>query len=273
MFNAREPSSWDSSPKSEHNLPKAASCVTVEDSKGQWEAAMEYAVDRSGNVFHFARLDPREQGEYEILVDDPGADVLVEDKWDPAHNSRGRHVELREGSMLIVKTGTFLGRAGIRAKLKKAYKGRIVSLVRNGDFEVGIPGYAPRGWWFRHYSTGDPSYVYLSDESPAEGKHCMKLVRAVHKARAYSQSIKIAKPGRYVFRFKAKATCKGASINTSWSRQSLVVRVEPSEEWREYRVERDMTPHDACIHCLFDKAEGPNQVLWVDDMEFGRVAE
>ena len=32
-------------------------------------------------------------------------------------------------------------------------------------------------------------------------------------------------------------------------------------------------PHRACIHVLFDKAEGPDQTLWVDDVRFGYVAE
>ena len=175
--------------------------------------------------------------------------------------------------MLIIKPGTFLNPGSIKAKLKQSYKGSIVSLARNGDFEVGIPGYVPRGWWLRHYSKDDRSYAYWCTDDPAEGKACLKLFRDQHKIRAYSQRIKIAKPGRYAFRFKAKATCKGAAVNTSWSRQSIGIRVNPSDEWREYRAERDLTPHDACIHVIFDQAEGPGQTLWVDDLEFGRVVE
>ena len=35
----------------------------------------------------------------------------------------------------------------------------------------------------------------------------------------------------------------------------------------------DLLAGTACIHCIFDEADGPNQVLLVDDIEFGRVAE
>ena len=71
-----------------------------------------------------------------------------------------------------------------------------------------------------------------------------------------------------------KATCAGASTNTSWSRWSLGASVAASDEWRQYEVVReDVQPHRATIHVLFDKAEGPNQTLWVDDLQFGYVAE
>ena len=175
--------------------------------------------------------------------------------------------------MLIVRSRQVLQQGSIRATLAQSHRGKLVSLVRNGDFEQGVPGYVPVGWWLRHFSTGDPSYGYWSDENPARGERCLKLVRAKHKIRVYSQGFDIPRPGRYVFRFKAKATCKGAVLNTAWSPQALSVRIEPGDRWREYRVEGDMTPHRACIHCVFDHAEGENQVLWVDDLEFGRVAE
>ena len=273
-FTSAEPASFDNTPRTRHSLPATkAYPITIEDSRGTYDVNLEWVVDEWGRVFYFGRLDPREQGRYDIQVSSPTADILVEDKWDPAHNARGRNVELREGSMLIIKSAEFLNTGAIRAQLKESYKGRIVSLLRNGNFETGVPGYVPIGWWLRHYSTPDPSYAYWSTENPAEGKACLKLVRVKSKIRSYSQSVKIAKPGRYVFRFKAKATCKGASVNTSWSRQSISIRVDRSDEWKEYRAEREMTPHDACIHVLFDKAEGPNQTLWVDDMELGRVAE
>ena len=204
-----------------------------------------------------------------------GGSVRVEDAWDPVMGHSGRSVVLREGSTVYVglpDTEPRDGQLG-EAVLRESYRGRIINLARNGNFEVGIPGYAPRGWWLRHYSKDDRSYAYWSTDDPAEGQACLKLFRDRHKIRAYSQRIKIAKPGRYVFRFKAKATCKGAVVNTSWSRQSIGIRVDPSDEWKDYRAERDLTPHDACIHVIFDQAGGPGQTLWVDDLEFGRVVE
>ena len=137
--------------------------------------------------------------------------------------------------MLMVKTRGVLAKGQIRAKLNQSYEGEIVSLLRNGDFEVGIPGYPPTGWWVipgypaagwwapgyppatwwvrhPHFRTDDPSFAYWSNESPAEGDHCLKLVRADHEIRCYSQSIEVPKPGRYVVRCKAKATGKGATV-------------------------------------------------------------
>ena len=46
-----------------------------------------------------------------------------------------------------------------------------------------------------------------------------------------------------------------------------------SEGWRQYEVEGDLVPGGQCLHVLFDKAEGMDQVLWVDDIEFGRIAD
>ena len=274
LFRSRTCASADSTQPVKRAAASLSSVsLSVTDSHGSYTVPLECAADRWGRVFYFARLDPREQGRYEIAVGGPGAEVLVEDKWDPAQSTRGRRVVLREGSMLIVRSPRPLAAGSVRATLTESFKGRIVSLVRNGNFEDGVEGYVPIGWWYRHYSTGDPSYVYWSDDRPAEGSRCLKLVRVNHKARAYSQGIDITKPGRYVFRFKAKATCKGAVMNTSWSRHALTVHVEPSADWKEYRVEGNLPAHRACIHCIFDRAEGPNQVLWVDDMEFGRIAD
>jgi hypothetical protein len=47
-----------------------------------------------------------------------------------------------------------------------------------------------------------------------------------------------------------------------------------SDESQEYEVVReDIEPHRATIHVIFDRAEGPEQTLWVDDLQFGHIAE
>ena len=267
------PVSIDSEAKPMDPSRPAGVNLRVYDSAGTYDIKLEGAANAWGDLFYFVNLDPREPGKYEIGVANAAAEVFVEDKRDPERSSRGNVVEMREDGMLILKTSRALLAGAVQAKLCESYKGRILNLVRNGDFETGSEGFVPRGWWLRHYSTNDLSYGYWSDEKPARGKRCLKLFRNKSKIRVYSQWIEVTKPGRYVLRFKAKATCKGGIVNTSWSRQSLTVRVAQSDEWQEYRAERDMTPHMANIHVIFDQAEGPDQTLWVDDLEFGQVAE
>ena len=47
-----------------------------------------------------------------------------------------------------------------------------------------------------------------------------------------------------------------------------------SDEWRQYEMVReDVEPHHATIHVIFDKVTDPEQTLWVDDLQFGHIAE
>ncbi len=247
--------------------------LAISDSDGTHEVPLEVAADAYGHVFYFARLDPREQGRYEFDPEGQDAEILVEDRWDPEHSSRGTEAELRAGSMVIIRADGALPARKVAVRLKQSYRGQVVSLLRNGGFEVGIPEHPPIGWWVRHFRTMDPSFPHWSDEDPAEGAHCLKLVRATNKIRTYSQGIELRKAGRYILRCKAKATCAGGAVNTWGSAGSMSVSIEPSEEWKQYEVEGELGAGTACIHCIFDKAEGPNQVLWVDDIQFGRIAD
>ena len=266
--------SEESTPRHAAGRASASSVpLVLTDAAGPYRVPLEHAVDSWGSHFYFATLTPREPGMYRLAIPAPEAEVIVEDKWDPARSSRGENVELREQCLLILKSRKALTDVPLTGTMRESYRGRILNLVQNGNFEAGIPDFVPRGWWLRHFSTGDLSYGYWCEDGPAEGRACLKLVRERGKIRVYSRWIDVRKPGRYVFEFKAKATCRGAVLNTSWSSQAITVRVEPSTDWRQYRVERDLTPHTACIHCIFDEAEGPEQTLWVDDLKFGPVVE
>jgi len=245
--------------------------LRVSDSDGGYEVPLEGAADRWGNVFYFARIDPREPGRYRVEGGD-GAEVLVEDRWDPEHSGYGPEVELRPLSMVIVRSDGPLAAERVSAELTESYRGRIVSLVRNGGFEVGIPGHPPIGWWVRHFRSGDLSFPHWSDEDPAEGEHCLKLYRQRSKIRAYGQSFELPRAGRYVLRFKAKATCAGGSLNTNWG-NSLSASIQPGDTWRQYEVEGELQPGRQTFHVVFDRAEGEDQILWVDDIQFGLAPE
>jgi len=70
----------------------------------------------------------------------------------------------------------------------------------------------------------------------------------------------------------AKGTASHARIKVKGARGTAAsVAVEPSEEWREYRTELDVSPGYCIVSVVMSKGGEPDQILWVDDMEFGRV--
>ena len=50
------------------------------------------------------------------------------------------------------------------------------------------------------------------------------------------------------------------------------VDIEPGDRWRIYEKEIEMEPGYTEIRIRMEKGEEPDQVLWVDEMEFGPVA-
>ena len=45
--------------------------------------------------------------------------------------------------------------------------------------------------------------------------------------------------------------------------------MKPSEDWREYRTELDVRPGYCMVRIVSGAGGEADQVLWVDDMEFG----
>ena len=258
-------------PPSEVDPPPAV--FTIRDSGGTYTVPLERCSNDAGSLFDFGRLDPREPGRYTIVTEPAARELLVRDAWDPAQSSSTADALLREASSVIVRSHPGAPVTAVRAELRESLKGRIVNLLRNGDFEVGTPGYQPRGWWVRHFGNKDRSFPHWTDEDAASGEHCLKLVWESSRIRLYSQRIELRKPGRYVIRFKAKATGKGASVNAWDSAGGFSVPIEPSEDWREYRKDLDLRPGLVRLHCVFETADAPNQTAWFDDMEFGPIAE
>jgi hypothetical protein len=52
----------------------------------------------------------------------------------------------------------------------------------------------------------------------------------------------------------------------------LVVPIQPSEAWTGYRAELDVQPGYTTVSIAFDRGGEPDQILWMDDMEFGYIA-
>jgi len=245
----------------------------VQDSMGSISAPLERTANSVGEVFDFGGVSPREPGLYRFTAV-PEADVIrTRDPWDPEVSSHGPTYVLRKGSRLIVRSRGDRPVRELRAELLESHRGRIINLVQNGDFEVGSPGFQPRGWWVRHFGNTDLSFPHWSDEDAASGKHCLKIFRENSPMRLYSRRVELDEAGRYVLRFKAKATGAGATVNAWDSAGGLSVSIKPSKEWLEYRHDVDLKPGLVRLHCMFEKAEAANQTVWIDDLEFGPVAE
>jgi len=255
--------------------PVPPQMLEVCDSGGAYRLPLESATADNGDIVVFAELVLREAGMYELSATSAGADILIQDRWDPAVSRRGSGrvpATLREGVEIFARLAPTAMPVGLRAQLRESAKGRIVSVLRNGGFEEGTPCYPPRSWTVKHGRTGDPGWPAWSRESSCEGKSCLKLVRPRDSITANSQPMRLRTGGRYALRFMAKGTASHARIKVKGARGTAAsVAVEPSEEWREYRTELDVSPGYCIVSVVMSKGGEPDQILWVDDMEFGRV--
>lgn len=87
-----------------------------------------------------------------------------------------------------------------------------------------------------------------------------------------SQPMRLRTGGRYLLRFMAKgnATHLRATISAVGAGAGKI-RIEPTDEWREYRLETDIEPGYTQVHIRFSSGGESNQVVWIDDIEFGPV--
>jgi hypothetical protein len=248
--------------------------MMVEDGTGSYTEQLETAVADDGEIIAFGQLAPREPGVYELTTSVHGADLLIQDRWDPRLSVRGVgrvRGALRDGTKVLARYAPD-ATPEVIAVLGESHRGRIVNLLRNGDFEEWIPEYPPRGWTVQHPRTGDLGWAESSPEDPADGEYCLKFVRPRDRISLTAQPMRLRQAGRYVLRFKAKGAATHADVSVSGQRGTgATVKIEPSAEWREYRTELDAQPGHCRLSIRFTSGGGPNQVLWVDDVEFGYV--
>ena len=255
--------------------PPQKHILVVEDGTGIHEAELETAVADNGDLIAFAQLNPREPGLYKLRSTQAATDWVVQDRWDPQLSARGRGTvqgHLREGTELFVRYAP--GSPPIlRAVLRRSDRGSVADLLRNGNFEEGITGYPPRGWTvFRPFYKVEPGWPGWSQDDPAEGKSCLKFVRPKSRVSVQSQPMRLLRVGKYVLRFKARSDATAASVSVSGQRgTSARLPIEPSADWREYRAELEAWPGHCTVTIDMGTGGAPDQVLWVDDMEFGYV--
>ena len=249
--------------------------LTVTDGSGSYTVELETAVAANGELIAFGELDPREPGLYTISTGNTDADLLIQNRWDPTLNSRARSSVtglLREAAEIFVRYAPTPS-LEVHAKLKESFRGRIVNLLRNGDFERGVPTWPPRGWTISHPRTGDLGWPGWSQEDPAEGTFCLRFFRPKDRIYARSQPMRLRKAGKYVLRFKARGTATQANVSVSGQLgTSTKIGVEPSDTWREYQTELNGHPGYCIVSINFKAGGDPNQILWVDDMEFGYLS-
>jgi len=124
--------------------------LTITDDEGRYVVELETAVADNGEIVAFGDITPREPGVYRLSA--PQAELLIQDRWDPDLTVRGISEAvgpMRDGVEIYVRY-----RADVppkpSARLEESYRGKIVSMLRNGGFESGIPDYPPRGWTIAH---------------------------------------------------------------------------------------------------------------------------
>ncbi|MBT3374673.1 MAG: DUF4962 domain-containing protein [Lentisphaerae bacterium] len=246
--------------------------LTVTDGVGSYVLELETAVADNGELIAFAELDPREPGLYTISAGE--AELLIQNRWDPVLNARGKSSVaglFREATEVLIRYAP-TSSVEARAELKESLRGRIVNLLRNGDFERGVPSWPPRGWTISHPRTGDLGWPGWSQESPAEGASCLRFFRPKDRISARSQPMRLRKEAKYILRFKARGTATHAKVAVSGQLgTSAKVEVAPSEAWREYQTELNGHPGYCIVSVDFKAGGDPDQILWVDDMEFGYI--
>ncbi len=246
--------------------------LTVTDGAGEYKIALETAVADNGEIVASGTLDPREAGVYTFSASAGEAEILVQDRWDPTLSARGNsevRAPWREAAEVFARYAP--GRAPtVRASLEESYGERLVSLLRNGGFEEGIVDYPPRGWTTSHPRKMGLSWPEWSQDGATEGDSCLKFSRPEHSMTLRSQPMRLRTGGTYVIRFQARGNATQASVSVSGQRgTSVKIAVAPTEEWTEYRAELEVQPGYCMVNVNFGSGGEPDQVLWLDDMEFG----
>ena len=247
--------------------------LKLNDGEGEQRLSLETAVADNGDIIAFAEVSPREPGIYEFIAED--AELLVQDRWDPDLSARGKGrvtACLREGAEIFIRFAPDR-RPSLRTSMVDSHKGQLINLLCNGGFEAGIVDYPPRYWNVQHPRTHDPGWPAWCTEDAAEGGACLKFTRPRDAISLKSRPMRLRTPGRYVLRFKARGSATHARVSVSGQQGThLVVPVQPCKAWREYQAEVDVQQGYTTVSVSFDRGGEPDQVLWMDDMEFGYIA-
>jgi hypothetical protein len=244
--------------------------LRLEDNDGQDVVALETALSETGEMISFGELDPREPGEYELVAE--GADILIQDAWDPDLSVEGRDRvvgSLRERTEIFVRYAPDRS-PELTGRILESRRGKLVNLVCNGGFEAGIPEYPPRLWNVQHPRTHDPGWPGWCTEDAATGEACLKFLRPKDPISLKSRPMRLLKGGTYQLGFKAKGNATHARVEVSGQQgTSAKVQIEPGDTWKIYTAKVDVRPGYCTVSISFDSGGDDDQVVWVDDVTFG----
>ncbi len=252
--------------------------LAIRDSSGEQSVPLRTFVADNGEWVAYARIDPREAGEYRLTSDRDDIKILIQDRWTPRESVEA--VGTAEG-VLRAQTELFFrfdpagGLPRLRADLAESYRGKIVNYLRNGDFEEGIPNYPPRGWVVNRSSrSAEKAWPGWSQEDAFSGESALKFVRPKDRVVSRSHPMRLPHGGKYLLRFQAKGDATHARVRVNGSGGSGgTVAIDPSNSWTGYEAEFDMAPGYTEIHIEMNSGGEPNQTLWVDAMEFGEILD
>jgi hypothetical protein len=264
-------------PKVDLSAPIPATDLSVQDSTGTYKVPLRAAWSPSGEWVYYAQTDAREPGEYSFARSDNGAsEFLIQDIWQPSKSVRGNDAttgEFREGTELYFTVAPTQNAPQFSAQLKISQRGQIVNLLNNGDFEEGIAEYLPRQWTMQRTSSSseDVGWGEWSQEDKHGGKSSLRFLRVGDQRTLTAQPMRLRTGGEYHLRFFAKGDADNAfvKINGAGAR-TISVPVEPSAEWKEYRAKIDLLPGYTTLQVVMMPGKN-NAVLWLDDVEFGRI--
>jgi len=250
--------------------PIPAASLQVTDSQGSYEVPLAGAWSQTGDWVYHALTNAREPGVYNFTGE--GAYLLVQDTWDPAVTRRGDNAvkstfHERTDLYFTVKPGA---KPHFTATLADSFRGKIDNILRNGNFESGIPNYPPRMWVLGKGRSVDMGWGGWSQESAHSGKSSLRLYRAGDLRRMTSQPMRIRTGGKYHLRFFAKGDITNATVSVNGQLGHTVeVPVKASSDWQQYDATVELPPGYTTV--VINAPNGPEGILWVDDIELGLV--
>ncbi len=266
-------------PKVDLTAPIPPTNLSVQDSKGTYQIPLRAAWSPNGEWVYHAQVQAREVGKYAFARSDNGAsEILIQDLWQPSKSTRGKNAtdgEFRDGTQLYFTVAPSQSAPQFSAQLKNSQRGQIVNLLNNGDFEEGIPDYLPRQWTMQRTSSEseDLGWGEWSQQDKHSGKSSLRFLRVGDQRTLTAQPMRLREGGEYHLRFFAKGDADKAFVKiTGASARSLSVPIAPSADWKEYQVKIDLMPGYTTLQVVMEPGKN-NAVLWLDDIQFGRIAQ
>ena len=257
--------------------------LKIENSLGKISHQLKTDITEDGDWIAYGQISPSQSGTYKFDSSVSGR-WLIQDRWTPVKTARGERsiqADWREGAEIFFRFAPTDFEPVLSAKLTKETSNDIINFLRNGSFEEGIPNYPPRGWVVNPTKPGayqgsqsgtggeNPrEWAHWSQEQPRSGSSVLKVVRPKYNIEVESQPMRLLSEGRYKLRFWAKGDAIDASVVIK-NASSKRLTIEPSEQWKEYELETNLEPGLYQVVVQLREGGKDNQILWVDDMEFG----